>query len=1254
MNNLKLKILKETFENRFDLNHFRKFTNEFFNEPLMVDSEKKMVLWNEYKDQINSYNIIAKYTDSEDNNLIVLAVELNKYSSIDRARSMQRNFISKILDENNIEAAIVAYYTKGENSWRLSFVRLDYSFTDKGVTLDLTPAKRYSYLVGENEPNHTAQSQLLPIFQDDDHNPTLDEIENAFSVEKVTREFFNSYKEKYLDLKEYIEKNEDFISEANRLEIEISKFSEQFSKKLMGQLSFLYFVQKKGWLGVKLVPTQLNYDEYIKLKLSCNEKQLKILDKFYSQQEDRNYILNTFYSQKGKISEYEIDSLSDIFSNIPQFNSRWGSGNKRFISEVLWEECIKNGKNFFNDYLEPLFYEALNSERKNQYFYRLNCKIPFLNGGLFEPLEGYNWRETDFNIPNGIFCNRSLNNREANGILDIFDRFNFTMNEDEPLEKEVAVDPEMLGKIFENLLDVNDRKSKGAFYTPREIVHNMCQETLINYLVEEVDLPRDDVKEFILYGDLIRDIDSRKKEDDRVGYTLKPSILNNLVEIDEALENVKIADPSVGSGAFPLGMLNEIVRARNNITEYLVKKDRTEEGIAGNGVHFGEHTIRYKSKRSIYDLKLKTIKNSIFAVDIEPSAVDITKLRLWLSIVVEQDELEEENFEPHPLPNLDMNILVGNSLIDEYEGIKLFDRSLLIQNKKNSKGKQNKTIEQLRIFFNSDEILKELFEKQDYYFNERNVKNKVSLKNRIDQLREELIVYKLRERGEFEALSKYNSIKDNKSKPYFIWELEFAKVFKEKGGFDIVIGNPPYVGEKGNKDIFRLIAQTEFGKKYYQGKMDLFYFFFHKAIDIAKDKGEIAFITTNYFPTAYGAKVLRKDIKDRTNIRKLINFNEYKIFESARGQHNLITFLKKSTDKTIQSMNSITHRSGVAVSDVLNDIFMGLDSETSYYLVDQDKIFEGEEEYIRLIGLSNDSEDSIQNILEKMSKCKLTFENICDTKQGIVSGADKVTDKHIEQYSMDWIKGEGIFILNEVERNSLNLNEYEQTLVKKVYKNSHINQFYINCPEYVYVLYVTKEINCDEIPNIISHLKQFKPILENKRETKQGKLPWYSLHWSRNQELFESPCKIVNPRRCKSNIFALETEKCFEQSDIMISVVKDKYKNKFDERYLVGLLNSKLYRLWLEFKGKLKGRMFELYGQPLSEIPIVTPNESQQKALIDLVDKIVDISVNDIPKLDTEISLLKKNIDNLVYNLFNLSENEIKIVENYYSQINNE
>jgi len=181
----------------------------------------------------------------------------------------------------------------------------------------------------------------------------------------------------------------------------------------LGQIVFLYFLQKKGWFGVKR-------------------------------------------------------------------DADWGTGPKNFLRE-LFEGKHGTYKNFFNDILEPLFYEALAWERDDDFYSRFNCKIPFLNGGLFDPINNYDWVHTDILLPNDLFSNdyKTKEGDNGNGILDIFDRYNFTVKEDEPLEKEVAVDPEMLGKVFENLLEVKDRKSKGTYYTPREIVHYMCQQSVI-------------------------------------------------------------------------------------------------------------------------------------------------------------------------------------------------------------------------------------------------------------------------------------------------------------------------------------------------------------------------------------------------------------------------------------------------------------------------------------------------------------------------------------------------------------------------------------------------------------------------------------------------------------------------------------------------------------------------------------------------------------------------------------------------------
>ncbi|HHX62474.1 MAG TPA: hypothetical protein GX707_17450 [Epulopiscium sp.] len=1203
----KLNILKETFGQEFNINRFKQFTREFFNEPEMLPETKRTGIWKEYQEHINSYYTVAKYADAEANNLIVVAVELKRNTSIDRARSMQRNFISKILDENNLEAAIVAFYTEDEPSWRLSFVRLDYTFTDKGLELELTPARRYSYLIGENEPNHTAQSQLLNIFADDKHNPTLNKIEEAFSVESVTIDFFNQYKEKYLELKEYLEQDNSFVEEAHNLGFEVNKFAEQFSKKLMGQLAFLYFIQKKGWLGVKIVPKTITKQELSNIYNLVDETKKKVLQKVYQEDKKGIYTLNIDLISSRDFTEHEAEILSAIFLNNEKFDEPWGKGYRQFIRDVLWKHCVIHKKNFFDDYLEPFFYQALNKERKHHYFKLFNCKIPFLNGGLFEPLEGYNWKDIKLEIPNKLFSNKEEKGRLADGILDIFDRFNFTMNEAEPLDKEVAVDPEMLGKIFENLLDVKDRKSKGAFYTPREIVHYMCQESLINYIVNEINVPYEDVKEFILYGEIIRDADGRTG----VGYgkalTIKQSIYDNIVEIDEALKNVRVADPAVGSGAFPLGMLNEIVRARYNITEYIIRKDK--EGAFDR--RFGEDFIR--RWRSPYKMKWDTIKNSIFAVDIEASAVDITKLRLWLSVVVDQ-EIDEENPEPHPLPNLDMNIHVGNSLIDEYEGIKLFDKSILLKDKDNKNKKSGRVVEQLRLLFDSDEILEEMFDKQSQYFDETNEVNKKALKDRIDILRNELIIYKLRESGQSEALQKYNSSKDNKSMPYFIWELEFAKVFKEKGGFDIVMGNPPYIKVQ-NLDS-QIVSYFKEKFEAAKGKFDIYVVFIEKSFDLINEKGMVSFIHPHRFLKAEYGKGIRKYLKENVALKKFINFGVAQVFDTATTYTGI--FFYSNYNKHIEYAESSN-------LDLYN-----IEFKRKKYRLLKDR-WEFNHTEFEILDKIYGQEKSVKDIFKGIYQGLITVGDDIFILKGDISeeGVFKGFSKELDEYVT--IEGE---------------------LMKPLLKGEHIRRYgvpssdiYAFYPHYIDAKSKTKPFEEEnfrrDYPLGYKYILNFKEYLvEKKVKYKTNPKYWYSLHRARDMDIFDN-VKIITPQLQNYPNFTLDNNSNYPDAGGYSLVLNESYYG--DYKYYLGILNSKL--MWYFIKNTstpfnsgyyyFKTKYLEPFGIPESA-DLATKNK-----IINLVDRIMKQD-------DPNLKLLEMELDKAVYKLYDLNNDEINHLEKEY------
>ncbi|MDP2789100.1 MAG: class I SAM-dependent DNA methyltransferase, partial [bacterium] len=424
-------LIKETFESSFDKNRFVGFVKNLLN-----DVEEATFVYkgnyipDAYEQYINTLERIGKYTDGE-HKIDILIAKLKKETSIERARTMQRNFVAWYLNGSRggelKDAALVAFVAPNEEDWRFSLVKMDYRFEEskKGrmrVKEEFTPARRWSFLVGVNENSHTAQSQLVGLVTDDERNPTIAQLEEAFNIEKVTKEFFEKYRELFLWTEETLE---DIVKKDKKIKGDFEDKGVEtvdFSKKLLGQVVFLYFLQKKGWFGVRR-------------------------------------------------------------------DAEWGTGPKNFLRE-LFEGKHGTYKNFFNDILEPLFYEALARERDDDFYSRFNCKIPFLNGGLFDPINNYDWVHTDIFLPNELFSNtyKTKEGDKGNGILDIFDRYNFTVKEDEPLEKEVAVDPEMLGKVFENLLEVSDRKSKGTYYTPREIVHYMCQQSLINYLFTECNL----------------------------------------------------------------------------------------------------------------------------------------------------------------------------------------------------------------------------------------------------------------------------------------------------------------------------------------------------------------------------------------------------------------------------------------------------------------------------------------------------------------------------------------------------------------------------------------------------------------------------------------------------------------------------------------------------------------------------------------------------------------------------------------------
>jgi TaqI-like C-terminal specificity domain/Eco57I restriction-modification methylase len=899
----------------------------------------------------------------------------------------------------------------------------------------------------------------LSILQNDAQNPSLTDFERAFNVEVVTREFFEKYKQLYISVKESLDTLAADNESVNKEFIDRQLDSVNFAKKLLGQIVFLYFLQKKGWFGV------------------------------------------------GREQE-------------------WGKGPKDFLRRLFEKKTVPY-QNFFNDILEPLFYEALAKDRRDSdNYYRLfNSKIPFLNGGLFDPINDYNWVHVDILLPNELFSNteKTKEGDTGTGILDVFDRYNFTVKEDEPLDKEVAVDPEMLGKVFENLLEVKDRKSKGTYYTPREIVHYMCQESLINYLDTavnsgEVDLvkekpvnlklfgaptvqqqalkteghtnrvSREDIGALVHRGDLAIEhdahVESQGKETRDYSYKLPPSIRFNATLIDDALAKIRVCDPAIGSGAFPVGMMTEVVRARNTLTTYL------PTDLA----------------RTNYNFKRHAIQSCLYGVDIDPGAVEIAKLRLWLSLVVDEDDIKQIQ----PLPNLDYKIVCGNSLM----GVE-------------------RRLENWPLFAELEKL-------KPLYFEETNANKKREYKKQIDQLIMQLT--------------------DNKKT--FDFDIYFSEIFHEKGGFDIVIANPPY-GVKFSEQEKKLFLRTYFHQDY---QLDSYLLFLEKAwLFLCKD-GVLTFIIPNPWLTNLKTKKIRRYIFGNYSIQE-INHYSRKVFD-ATVDTEVVVILKRPPES-----NSILIR----ITDSLL-------KSTSNIIPQNRWIFmNGEPVNIFL--------DNKQELLsQKIRGSYGSLGKVCKIAAGV------------EPYE----QGRG------------SPPQTQEMINKRVYD-------------------ATFQID-----------KTYRPVLRG-RDIEKYLIKWDGKRWIKYGENLAAPRKLDNYMAKKkivirqtgdSLVAALDTSQFICLKNMHTINTND---SKYDLLFLLGLINSTLMNYYFQCLNPEKGEaLAEVKKENVEKLPVVPASPEQQAPIIQLVEKLITVRKQDP---ESNSTVLERQLDQLVYELYNLTPDEIKIIE---------
>ncbi|WP_353684050.1 TaqI-like C-terminal specificity domain-containing protein [Thermodesulfovibrio sp. 3907-1M] len=1053
------KIIVETFENPFNKSNFVNFVTNLlksYNRTKALEPRSGIQgVTERYLNFISSWERVGRYEDKIGNKIDILVVNLKRGTSLYRARTAQRNFVAEYLrgrlgTTTEKDAALVAFVSPDEEDWRFSLVKMDYRFEETPVGKvkvkeEFTPAKRWSFLVGKNEKSHTAQSRFLPILENDELKPTLEDLEKAFDIEVVTKEFFEKYRDLFIRTKlelDKIVKNSQIVQR----EFQNKNINTvDFAKKLLGQIVFLYFLQKKGWFGV----------------------------------------------ERGKL---------------------WGTGPKDFIRRLFNRE-FGDYKNFYNDILEPLFYEALRTDRTayDHYYNRFNCKIPFLNGGLFDPINDFDWENVDLLLPNELFSNsnRTKEGDIGDGILDVFDRYNFTVNEEEPLEKEVALDPELLGKIYEKLNAIRPdnfdeyvkvlksgkkgeetkfNKEYGVYYTPREIVHYMCQESLISYLCSTDILvcTKKDIEEFVKYADLILEHERtaiEKKEKIEMGYQketkyehkMPESIIQNAELIDKLLADIKVCDPAVGSGAFPIGMMHEIVKLRQLLSIYLNREINT------------------------YQLKRHSIENSLYGVDIDPGAVEICKLRFWLSMIVD----EEDFYQIKPLPNLDYKVVCGDSLLGVEKDL-----------------------------FNADAFGR-LEKLKPLYFNETNPSKKQEYKRQIDELIREI----------------------TKGHTEFDFEVYFSEVFHQKGGFDIVIANPPYSGVLRSKD--KLVNQY----RYFDSRKNSASFFIERATHITNIKGIVAYIVPKSLTYVEGWENTRKFVLNKNLLIDIADVS--KAFEDVLLEQVIIIFKSDTQQKNYEFFTfegwskNILRLGKISIADCHNLNIIPV------YLDDQKK-----------------------NILYKMRENSLPLSSISKTFRGL-----PFQKRVVGKGGIEILKGKNIGkyrIYGKIDYVKLDKTELINKKIQELMRPKIISQ------------------------NIVAHvMNPFDRI-------------------------------IIMATYDKEGFLTLDT--------VMNTFLTD---DRFSYEYILGILNSRLaewFYYWFVYNRAIRTMHFDEYY--IGKLPMkkITPqNQPIVKGIENLVSQILSLTQSEDymenQQKQTQVKALEREIDQLVYKLYALTEEEIKIIE---------
>ncbi|EFT7485416.1 class I SAM-dependent DNA methyltransferase, partial [Campylobacter jejuni] len=1105
-----------------------------------------------------------------------------------------------------------------------------------------------------------------------------------FKISEFEELFYKNPSFKKL-FEEFCNPNSLFKGNTEEFYKEVAKLIENSKENLKGfliDLTFLKDKQKSNFKNLASIyktfhrdfllsefnPNDANslnnafYKELLYILGLCESKQNSKL--IIAKSEESKEEQGTFYTAiNSKLKEENFETILKLLilwlnrilflklieSNLVRFND---DKNLKFLN-------FKKIPDF--DKLSELFFEVLAKEKstrkKSEFAY-----LPYLNSSLFEKQSIENTLEISslsndlklFYYKNTVLKDDKCKAKKGQvGLLEylfeFLDSFDFGSDDEqsEILSQKELISSSVLGNVFEKL---NGYK-EGSFYTPSFITSYMCKESITKVVLDkfnaQFDLDAKDISELRK---------SLRKEDKKAQ--------------KELLNSIKICDPAVGSGHFLVSALNVMLSIYDELNlfdeEFYLEVQNDEILITGRKGEFIEYkrpsTPKDKAhliQQELFHTKKDIIENNLFGVDINPNSCEITKLRLWIELLKHSfyQSFDDENYHDlKTLPNIDINIKCGNSLVSYFETGKSLSHYPNIKERINKykrivkdykegfytdKSHINQEIKNLKISFKNfcfaDKFKKEMKgfnDKCEKYskkygnflaINDENLKFFVSANLTLFDFDEKEAT------KEFANLKKeYDNIFNLESNHPFEWRFEFPEILDDDGnfkGFDLIIGNPPYIKEAENKELF---ANTK-KLRTYQGKMDIWYHFVGRGFDMLKNNGYLAFIATNNWITNSGAKKLRNIVLEESQILSLVDFSSFMVFDSASIQTMIMSFQKIKPPKNYEfHFAKITTQTPI-YEDALS-LLKNEKTQNNEIL----KINLTPKKFIdKTLNFTKSDYEELFNKIQKYGKFYLEEREVA---QGIVYPQENINKKSLEILGNNFYLGQGIQKLTNEEVENLSLLKNEKILLKPIFESDNIQKYFVKRYNYFWVIYTNSSFknpnSMDDYPNLKKHLDKFKKVITSDNKP-------YGLHRARDEKFFTGSPRIVALRKCVG-----EPKFSYVDFDCYVSATFYVIKTqRINVKYLTAILNSKLIAFWLKHKGKMQGNNYQIDKEPLLNIPIVTINSKNQKIadeLINLVDEILKAKEQD---KNANTSPLEEKINNIVYKIYNLTEEEIKTIE---------